>query len=186
MYKVATFYTINTPYAVEVQHLLESCKQFNIPYICKGLEPRGSWVANCAMKPEYISSLLQEVDHDILWLDADAVINSYPILFDNFDGDIGVHYKDGRELISSTIYFRNTANVKRLVALWCHHQKCSPTTWDQKVLQSVINNHAKSLDLKIVRTPPTYTQIFDLMRGAGVPVISQYQASRRFKKTVGG
>ena len=53
--------------------------------------------------------------------------------------------------------------------------------WDQKVLQYIIDQ-SEDLHLNIIRLPPTYCQIFDLMQDEGNPVIEQFQASRRLKK----
>lgn len=128
--------------------------------------------------------MLRSIPTNILYVDADARIRQYPKLFDDFDGDIGVHYRRGRELLSGTIFLRNNERVRMLVNFWQGEQMLRPETWDQKTLDYVIQARAENLGVKVVDLPPSYTQIFDSMAHHGAPVIEHMQASRRYKKLV--
>lgn len=178
------YYTENTLYENEIKALKESCQDQGIHLHTKGYRDLGSWVKNCAIKPLFILEMLQKHPfHDILYLDADARVRKYPKLFDNFEGDIGVHFRKRQgghqELLSGTIFLKNNERVRELIRRWAEIQQAHQKRWDQRVLQDLLKNYP---GVAITDLPPTYTQIYDTMRNAGEPVIEHFQASRRVKK----
>lgn len=186
---VCAFYTKDTFYEEEAKELIETADRFGLKYDIRGYESRGTWVRNASIKPEFIHAmLLEHPDDNILYVDVDARFRQYPSLYDDFNGDIGVHYREkkraqkGRELLSGTIFLRNNEAVRKLVKTWIDYQQAQQNTWDQRVLDQVIEEHAKALGVRVVNTPPQYTQIFDSMRECGPPVIEHMQASRRARK----
>lgn len=183
---VTAFYTLGTPYEQEIKNLIKSIDKFNLDSVIHGVPSRGSWVQNAAIKSEIILKTLQDNPRiNVLYLDADAIIQQYPKLFDNFSGDIGVHYRTDRghhELLSGTLFFKNTSKVLTLISKWIYEQSRHPDMFDQKVLDRVIKEDHKQLT--VVDLPPSYTQIFDSMKHYGDPVIEHFQASRRFKKHI--
>lgn len=182
-YLVVAYFTENTPYEQEVLGLIESLHKFNIPYYIRGVPSRSNWVLNTGIKPEFIYEMMGEhLDKDIVYVDSDAIIRQMPILFDDFKGDIGVHYKDGKELLSGTIFLKNNAKTRMMVRKWVQYQCNNKTIWDQKTLQRIISSEGMSLGMDVVNLPASYTQIFDSMAHNGKPVIEHFQASRRFKK----
>lgn len=200
---VAAFYTIDTPYEQEIENLIASLELFNLSYVIKGYKSRGNWTKNCAIKPEFVWEMIQEYPQNIVYVDADAVIKKYPIIFNGFDGDIGVRYISKQELVSGTLFFRNTVDVQFLIKKWVKHQKQHSNIWDQKVLQKIIQDyviegrqstgksyylpilkHSKKierLNIKIVDIPDSYCHIIG---SEGEPVIEQFQAARRFKNQI--
>lgn len=118
-------------------------------------------------------------DYDrIVYLDSDAIVMQYPELFERIPEsfDIGVHYRNGGELLGGTIYLRNTQKMLKFVEQWANKCQENIKIWDQKVLQAMIDEHE---DLNLYCLPPTYCQIFDLMANqGGAPIIKQMQASR--------
>lgn len=183
---VAAFYTVDTPYEEEIKNLIASCDEFNIDYYVKGYESRGQWVKNAAIKPEFLMDVMDEFPaKNIVYLDADAIIRQYPKLFDEMTEDVGVHYRKGKEVLSGTVFLRNTVRARNLLKHWIHYQQQQPSTWDQKVLQSCLKLCERSdTGLKVLDLPPTYCQIFDSMRDVGKPVIEHMQASRRYKRVI--
>lgn len=182
-YIVAAYYTENSGYEQEIKNLEAGLKKFQLPMDLVSVSNQGSWQANTQYKPYFIKQMLiRHYPKDILYLDADARVQQYPKLFDDMKGDLGVFYwkKNDDELISSTIYFANNAKVLELVERWIVCCIENPTIWDQKVLQYMIEQ-SEDLHLNVVRLPPAYCQIFDLMREEGEAVIEQFQASRRLK-----
>ena len=186
---VIAFYTKNTFYEDEAEKLIETAKQFNLKYDVRAYDSRGNWVRNAAIKPEFIYEMLLEHENEnILYVDVDARFRQYPSLYDNFDGDVGLHYlankKDPtkRELLSGTIFLKNNEPVRKLVKLWVEQQQNKPDVWDQRVLDEVIKNYAEKLKIKVVNTPPQYTRIFDSKHQKGEPVIEHMQASRRARR----
>lgn len=183
---VSAFYTKDTPYEGEARKLKKTCKKFNIPYDIVGIPQQQNWEANCAQKPRIIKeALLRHEDKNIVYLDADARIMRDPVLFDVFAGDVGVHYLFGKELLSGTIFLKNTNSVFNLVTLWELVQQEAEGTWDQIVLQDVLREFGSRLGIRLKTLPANYCQIEDIMAHAGRPVIKHTQASRRLKHVVG-
>lgn len=184
--KVIAFYTIGTPYAEVVKELEASLQALGLDYDIQGYYNRGSWVANCAIKPEFIKAMLiAHPDQDLLYVDADAMIRKIPDFSAYEDDNIAVHYLTHRtgtlELLSGTIYLRNCTDTRKLVQAWLDHQQSNPTVWDQKTLQQVVDTG----DYRVGILPPEYTKIFDKDMCPGVePVIEHYQASRKYKKEI--
>jgi hypothetical protein len=184
-YIVVAFYTENTGYQEEIKNLEASLKKHNIPMDLVAIPSQASWQANTHYKPYFIKQMMyRHFPKDILYLDADAVVQQYPVLFDHFKGDVGVFFLErenqDEELVSSTLYFANNQRSLELVERWIACCIEYHTVWDQKVLQHIVYESG-DLNINIVRLPPTYCQIFDLMKDAGQPVIEQFQASRRLR-----
>ena len=138
-YIVCSFYTKNTPYEEEVKILRASCAKFNIKTDIRGYDSRGSWVRNCAIKSEFIYEVLvSNPGINVVFIDSDGEIMAYPELFDTLDCDIAGHYKDGWELMSNTLYFKNTASVRQFVRFWIYMQAAKPTEWDQKIMDKCL------------------------------------------------
>ena len=87
-------------------------------YVVCGYESRGSWVANCAIKPEFVAEMLEIYSEDLLYVDADAILHRSVHELDHVIADIGAHYLMDRELLSGTLFFRNNEKVKKLVDRW--------------------------------------------------------------------
>ncbi|MCK9463140.1 MAG: glycosyltransferase family 77 protein [Proteobacteria bacterium] len=181
MFRVIAFYTKDTPYESEVKNLEASLIKFDIPYFIQGKENRGSWVENCAIKPEFIRDMLDKFPtEDLLYLDADAVVIK-PLKY-VLEGNIGVHLYRGKELLSGTIFLKNTDETRRLIFAWLDRQQLSPGIWDQKVLQQVI----KELGFKVDNIPLGYVKMLGRDDNTSDIYIQQNQASRRFKNLING
>lgn len=183
MYIVVAYFTEKTEYAAEVENLIHSLKKFNLPSDILGISSQGNWQANTQYKPYFIKQMLmRHYPKDILYLDADARVQQYPLLFDDANFDLGVVFRNNIELLTGTLYLSNNGRVFELVDRWfkgCFHY---PSIWEQRILQFILKEKSRDLHLKVNLLPSTYCQIFDLMKDAGDPVIEQFQASRRFKK----
>lgn len=186
-FTVIAFYTKDTPYEKEAQELIRNCQSFGIPIETVGYPNTGSWVRNAALKSIFISSMMEKHPRGarLVYLDVDARIRQYPELFDTLQADIGVHYRKKRssrsELLSGTIYIRNTKYTHSLVKAWIKKQSENPDTWDQRILQATLE---ETPNIRRANLPATYTQIFDSMRLEGKPVIEHMQASRRYRDVV--
>jgi hypothetical protein len=177
---VVAFYTKGTPYEEEINNLRTSIKRLGLKSYIKGIDNRGEWVENAGAKPEIIlEATMNNPGKNILYVDADAVIHKIPDFSILGDADIGLHYKDGKELLSGTIMLRNNKETHHLLREWIEEQFKHPRTWDQKTLVTVL----KRLNVVVKDLPREYCQIFDTMRGPN-PVIEHFQASRRFKSAV--
>ncbi|HDP36856.1 MAG TPA: hypothetical protein ENN27_03160 [Candidatus Atribacteria bacterium] len=177
---IVAYYTKNTGYEDEIKKLITSLEKFNLPYDIKTIDNLGNWQKNTQYKAEFCKRMLEKHQRPIVYLDADARVEQNPELFEKLDCDIAVHYRNDEELLSGTLYLNNTYATKMLIDEWIKEIKKTPDIWEQKVLDRVI----RKSNIKIEKLPPTYCQIFDSMAGAGKPVISQHQASRKFKEAV--
>jgi len=178
-----SFYTPGL-YAGKAARLRLSLHRLGLEYRIDEVEDRGSWDANTKHKAEFILAMLEaHPGRNIVWVDADAVVRAYPDLFFEMQGDVGVHYRNGKELLSGTMFFRNVPRVQALVKSWIKENAKTPQEWEQRTLQRVLTKPWRfgRPRVKVVDLPPTYCQIFDLMADAGEPVFEHFQASREAK-----
>ena len=174
------FYTKGTDYENEIKGLVADLDEFNLPRCIQGVEPRGSWELNCAIKPEFLADMLRIQKRPILYLDADARIRQFPELAETMAEDIGVYYQNNK-VLSGTIILNNTPATADLLDTWIKIQHKFPTTWDQKTLALALEECSH---VSIKKLPAPYCLIFDIMRHLGPPIIEHFQASRRFKRKV--
>ncbi len=178
------YYTVQTPYEEEIKHLQSSLEEFGLPHDIQGVPNRGSWQKNTQYKALFVQNMLSKYpDKAVVYVDADAVIRSYPALFDELNCDIAVHHYDNKkrgfkELLSGTVYFGATPKARELVESWVQVNKEFPDQWDQKNLAIAIE---RAKNLNVAELPASYCLIFDLMKDQGPAVIEHFQASRRFK-----
>ena len=181
-FTIVSFYTEQTPYESEVKNLIASLDKLGLRYHVKGVKSLGSWEKNCQYKADFILESLTMFDTDIVWVDADAVMLKYPLLFDELDCDIAYHYLPQRkELLSGTLFIRNNDVMKMLVQRWKEVNNTN-TRWDQKNLQQVVE---ADKNIKKYVLPAEYCKIYDNKQQiVNDPVITHYQASRRFKRLI--
>lgn len=177
-YMIVTAYT--PEYTEIVTELIASLNNNSLPFKAYKIESRGSWIKNVDQKPSVIHQALEEFpSHNILWLDADAVVYQPPRLLESIPMQFecaAYYHRDGTELVAGTVFIRNSKRGRAIVEAWC--QAIDGVTWDQKLLQAIVS------DEEIYRLPESYNQIFDSKSRTGVPVILQNQASRKMRRTV--
>lgn len=197
LFQIYTFVTENTIYEDIVnQYLLSSAKKRNIKVQVLKAPNYRNWWMNVAQKPLMILKLLNEGKDNILFLDADATIESFPSLFDNIPDDIDVAYHTlhwntwynrpndtTTELLSGTLFLRNRPEVKRLCTEWYEKAK-DGGVWEQQILEQVI----KKYNLKIYDLPLNYCFI-NTLPGDKEPyvkchnvIIRHHQVSRNIKR----
>lgn len=191
---VVGYYTKNTPYEKESENLIKSLNKLNLNYDIQGVPNLGSWQANTRFKAKFMLEMLDKhKDHNLLYVDCDAVIHSRPVLFKDYNYDIAVRWQDFRwrknECLSGTIYMANNQKTREVCKKWMQINKSegdTAKTFEQWNLGNVIVDMRKS-GLNDGNLPPEYTFIFDHMRTLypnAVPVIEHFQASRKFKNSL--
>lgn len=180
------FVSFCTPglYAEKAARLRLSLHRLGLEYRIDEVEDRGSWDANTKRKAEFILAMLEaHPGRNIVWVDADAVVRQYPAMFNDLKGEIGAHYRNGKELLSGTLFFQNVPRVHALVKLWIKENAKAPREWEQRTLQKILAKPGRfgRPRAKVEHLPAIYCQIFDTMADAGKPVIEHYQASREAK-----
>ena len=178
------YYTVGTPYRDQALELAETLDRFDLRYELEGVPNLGTWQKNTQFKAVFCRSMIQRYPQNkLVYLDSDARLRGYPELFDNMpECDIGVHYRDGWELLASTIFFAPTQATRDLVDAWIEENTKRPNRQyaDQKNLQDVVSR----LKPHIFKLPPAYALIFDKMKKYGKPIIEQMQASRKLRKSI--
>ena len=201
---IGSFYTKNSKYeAIYKKYLLPSLESMkenypNLQWIVRATENTHNWHKNVAQKPLIIKEILRtlHLNECLVFLDADATIEQYPILFDKIPDycDIAFHVLDWkawygskqstRELLTGTMFFRNNEKVLALCDKW-YQKTIENYEWEQKALQKIIN----SSNIVYYELPVEYT--FIKSRPGGLepliktdPVILHHQVSRDLKRSV--
>lgn len=181
-YVVVAYYTRDTGYEVEVKKLEASLEQLHLSYDITPIKNQGSWQKNTHFKPYFIRQMLfKHFPKDIVYVDADAVFRSYPILFDNFNHDIGFVIYRNNELFSGTLYLANNPGVYDLLDSWQELCFNNQEIFEQRLLHQALIKHKDRLNL--LQLPFNYCKIFDDPQIAD-PVIEQFQASRKLKEEI--
>ena len=191
-----SFVTKNTPYEnVVKEYLIPSLEKWNLKYDIDYIEDRGSWSANICYKSKFLKKMLLKHKCDIVSLDADAVIEKEPTLFETIplEYDLGVHNLDlnawyGRtmnqkELLGGTLFLRYNGKILSMLLEWIELQKTAKQ-WPQKVLSGILKKEDNQI--KIYELPIEYCYIKTLPGGRkpfvdADPVISHHQVSRQYK-----
>lgn len=166
---VVSYYTKNTAYEKEAQELITSCKKFGLEYDIVAVPTRGSWSANCCYKPEFLLEKLEQHQRPLIWTDADSIFVQKPLLFDECHADVAlrindnVAHDDKAKILSSTLFFNNTASAKKLLQLWkkeCErHLAQHDMVLDQVCLRKVILHYPTIVEMK--RLPLSYVYAVD-------------------------
>jgi len=186
MWIICAYYTKNTSYEEHSKSFVESLKRFNLPYDITSIDSKGDWYVNMQYKPVFIKQMLKKhYPNSIVYVDIDATFCQFPNFFDKLDNipevNIAVHILDHSkyrrkvhkpEMLSGTIFLKNTATTKQIVEKWIQECKRGPKIWDQRALATVLKEYKHHL------LPEEYVVIFDYMSSVKDPVIKHFQASR--------
>lgn len=193
------FISYYTPNYKEIMdnYLLPSLNGLELPYYIEKVKNLGSWKANTDFKPIFIKHCLEKLNDNVVFMDADSIINKFPTLFwlIEKDGyDLAYHLlkwneqypwqknSNKREALSGTVFLHNNDKVKRLIDRWIELNKT--TGWEQVALGKAIISMP---ELKIYELPRRYCYITSTPRGEPLnplkkPVISHYQCGRVMKR----
>ena len=198
---VGSFYTIDTPYEKVIKdYLVTSCTKLGIVPLIGHVENSQDWTKNVAQKPRVILEMLEnhiENGDMLFFVDADATIEKYPSSLKEIDSsyEIGFHTLNWNdfygytaptpvmELLTGTMFFRNTELVRNLCKEW-YEKAVQSSQWEQKVLQSILPKYP---DLKVYHLPLEYCYVTTLPNGEEPkikcdPIVKHYQASRTLKR----
>jgi len=184
---VCSYYTPD--YQKYTTRLTESMRKFGIPNDVQLVNDLGSWDKNTQYKPVFLQQMLSKhKPHSIAYVDIDAEFLCFPTLFNELDNssdvNIAVHFLDHSkyqrknhppELLSGTIFLKNTEEVCIILNEWTQEIERDPAVWDQRALDRVLKKHKYSFLLE------EYVVIHDYMSNVKNPVIVHHQASREFR-----
>ena len=197
---ICSYFTLNTPYTkVAHDYLMPSVHKFNLESDIRGILSLGSWQENTSYKSEFILWMLEHHKKNVVFLDADATICSYPSLFHEIplEFNVACHILDRNawcgnqctpqyELLSGTAFFRYSPETLRIVEKWVEECKRLHQVWEQQLLQKVLDE----TKTRIFKLPLSYCYIVSLPDGSsplvkcGDPVIVHHQRSRDLRNTI--
>ena len=170
--------------------LIASLKLQGLIYDVEFVHTKGAWLKNVQFKPSFILKMLKKYAKAdaVVWIDADAIVNHYPKLLFDMNCDMAVHHKDGRELLSGTMYWAVNDRSQKALESWIAQCKKEPDQWEQRVLQHMMK--ANLLPKLVVGELPTdYCKIFDSWERADrgrkvIPIIEHFQHSRQIRRNL--
>ena len=123
-YCVCAFYTAN--YLPQIMSLKASVEALGLNHYFKRYEARGGWEANTRIKAEFVAHALQRLPkHDVVYLDADAVVRAPLSLFDEPHADVIMLFDHRRirklnvlRIAAGTLLVRNSDGGRSFAILW--------------------------------------------------------------------
>jgi len=178
-------------YKKAAERLRASLDRLGLEHDIQEIQDNG-WTANVRYKPTHILSMLYKHSdaYAVVWIDADGDVLQTPTLFFEMEEDLGAHFyfwkgKQREELLSGTLFVRNTPNMIAAMEQWVNAMKKAPMnllTPEQQTLHAMLDD----LDITYRKLPVEYCQI--LGRDAGrrgvdkAAIIVHYQFSRSTRK----
>lgn len=191
-YIVVSYYT--PEYGDYAKRLAATCEQHGVPHEIAPRNSAGSWQRNCALKAEHLLNCAKRYSgRAIVWIDADATIEAYPRLFDQYvlqPFDIAVRTSNTdpphpwNRVLSGTVYLNPTKNRDRLLSRWWAQCTLNPVQWDQVSLAVALENHG-GVPYKVEPLPEHYCAVHDRRTTDTAAVVLHWQASRAMKPIVG-
>lgn len=176
-----SFYTPN--YKNHADRLIDSLNKFNLNYDVQPIQSQGNWFKNCNFKPIFIKQMLNKYNCPVVWLDADAIVQQYPITLQNLNFyDIAFYTliaKNIKIVCSGTLWFNTTPSSYLILNSWIN--SLNDTILDQQTLQTTLSTipfiNTFHLDHK-------YCLIFDHKEQQQFKpaIIEHFQASRKLKR----
>jgi hypothetical protein len=187
---VVSFFTPD--YKEYADRLRESLDRFRVPHDLEPMEDRPSFSEIVRQKPRFILEMAEKHKDEydaVVWIDADAVVHAPLKLFGKIRQNLAVHYRDGIELLSGTMFWKTRYRALDILRQWAslcedpnvHAPRiCNLDCPEQQILQQMV---AVS-DIPVYHLPTEYckiegrTEMNDRGRKV-VPVIVHHQASRQ-------
>lgn len=190
---VIGYYTVDTPYEREKESLKLTLEALGYDYDFIGVEHQGSWQKNTQLKSKVIQHFLDKYcNRHLLYLDVDSLVIQKLTVLETIHADIAaVHFANGNELLSGTVYFGGTQACRRVVEEWQQINDRYPdilpdkrVAWDQRTLELAI----KKTKCLYVELPQAYTWIAQLTQKKCepglAPIIVHTRGAYRFKHQI--
>ncbi len=175
-FKVVSFYTKDKIYEKAAANLKASLDKLHMDYEIVAKEKKSTWEENCAQKSNFIYDMWLASNKPIVWIDADATVKEYPILFDYMSQDFAIHKHQRWAFLSGTLFFNKTSTAEELLKTWCQLTSINPKILDQTSLDFAWQDIRKRMGINTFWLPSSYTKIFD--KASEHSVIEHHQASR--------
>ena len=189
---ITSFYTEGTGYKQEADRLRKSLEALDdVEWFIDSVPNLGSWEKNASYKANFMRDMLDKFQRPVVWVDADAVVHSYPALFDEIEADIAAHYLTWNEfgrvmeggLRSGTLYLEPTEATNKLIKQWLENNQLKPNvSFPQSNLHDAVE---QTPELRVYKLPREYCCIVGWAEHYHITaVVEHLQASRKFRGRV--
>lgn len=189
---ITSFYTEGTGYKQEADRLRKSLEALDdVEWFIDSVPNLGSWEKNASYKANFMRDMLDKFQRPVVWVDADAVVHSYPALFDEIEADIAAHYLTWNEfgrvmeggLRSGTLYLEPTEATNKLIKQWLENNQLKPNvSFPQSNLHDAVE---QTPELRVYKLPREYCCIVGWAEHYHITaVVEHFQASRKFRGRV--
>lgn len=176
-------------------YLLPSLIRWELPYYVNEVKDLGNWRRNANYKLLFIKNCLDEFKTNLVFIDADAIINKFPSLFWRIPSsyDIAYHYMDDslyipngyrKTLLTGTLFLRYNDRVMKFMDKWIELTG-EKNNHQQETLKQALKDFP---EIKVYKLPRSYCYLATVKGGKMTPIvpeknpaISHYQASRKMR-----
>lgn len=189
--RLISFYTPGA-YELHAQQLQESAKAVGLEVHARKIEGLSGWHHAVCSKPIFILQELSSCTEDgILWVDADARFRVRPdtSILEGIDFASCLFQRNKNtpvEMLTGTLYFRNTPEVLHFVERWCINtrkwKQASQDTPEQHSLRETFQAYKDKV--RFLDLPKEWVYIepdFEKLYPDVTPIISHLQASRTLR-----
>lgn len=155
---IISYYTPGTAYQELAAKLARSAGRLGLDAVIEPRPSRGTWLANCAQKAEFVRDMRRQVPGPIVWIDADADLRRPLTELQDCGADLAVVRREGWLFWGSLIYFADTPAANRLIASWCEYCTDQPHVWDQVSLGYSWWDRTLAGDLTTLALPSTTSE----------------------------
>lgn len=175
-------FATNAIYHAHMERLIASAKVLGLDIIAREEKDLGTWEANTRLKTPFLTKMLDEVSpRDIVWVDADAIIRSSPVLLDDIEADLSLCWWQWKNPYSGTLRLSNTPHSKTFLKAWNEENR----NWQKYSDLNIPEAIKKSVGLSCKMLPPEYCWLESVMRKKcpdAVPVIEHLRESKHTKE----
>ena len=179
-YCVCAFYTAN--YLPQILSLKASVEALGLNHYFKRYEPRGGWEANTRIKAAFVDHALTRLPrHDVVYLDADAIVRQPLTLFEQPAADVIMLFDHRRvknfnvlRIAAGTLLVRNSEGGRTFARRWAEEAaKAGPLDLDEDLIYRMFPA-MQGVTFSVL--PKPYSKIFDAPGTDAV--VEHFQASR--------
>ena len=112
-------------YSNHARRFREDADVLRMPVTVKKMQNQGDYRKNCLRKPEFLKTMLQQLDEPILWVDIDSKIHKNDFkVFENFENSVEFaavspkEYPAWQGIRASPLYLNNTDNTIYFLDEW--------------------------------------------------------------------
>lgn len=175
-----SFFTPDVKYSTFATNLRQTLEAFNVKFYLREIELSGRWEEICAIKARFIRECWEDSDVPVVWLDADATLESVPLLLQSDWYDFAISKFAGWQLSSGTVGFGRSEYARKLLDRWVTRCEADPLTWDQVHLDAAWADVSSTDPLRTLWLPSSYLAIKGIYDESAMPrpVVRHWQASR--------